>query len=89
MIGFLTGMEYPLAVNLVAVNLADSSYRAVSSTAGRFYAFDLFGAFFGAILTAVVFIPTIGIKNTFLITMAIKSGSLLLVYMGKRHYNLY
>lgn len=77
-IGFLTGMEYP-----VAVNLADSSGRAVSSTAGRFYAFDLFGAFLGAILTAVVFIPTIGIKNTLLITMALKSGSLLLVYMGK------
>jgi spermidine synthase len=76
-IGFLTGMEYPLAVNL-----ADSLYKAVSSTAGRFYALDLFGAFLGAILTAV-FIPTIGIKNTLIITMAIKSGSLLLVYMGK------
>lgn len=82
-IGFLTGMEYPLAVNM-----ADSSYRTVSSTAGRFYAFDLFGAFLGAILTAVVFIPNIGIKNTLLITMVIKSGSLLLIYMGKRHYNL-
>lgn len=80
-IGFLTGMEYPLAVSL-----ADSSHRAVSSTAGRFYAFDLFGAFLGAILTAVVFIPTIGIKNTLLITMAIKSGSLLLVYMGKKAF---
>ncbi|MBM4136310.1 MAG: hypothetical protein FJ241_05685 [Nitrospira sp.] len=81
-IGFLTGMEYPLAVSL-----ADSSYRAVSSTAGRFYAFDLFGAFLGAILTAVVFIPTIGIKNTLLITMAIKSGSLLLVYMGRKTFS--
>lgn len=81
-IGFLTGMEYPLAVNL-----ADSSGRAVSSTAGRFYAFDLFGAFLGAILTAVVFIPTIGIKNTLLITMVIKSGSLLLVYMGKKTFS--
>jgi spermidine synthase len=80
-IGFLTGMEYPLAVNL-----ADSSYRAVSSTAGRFYAFDLLGAFIGAILTAVVFIPTIGIKNTLLITMAIKSVSLFLVYRGKRAF---
>lgn len=80
-IGFLTGMEYP-----VAVNLADSSGRAVSSTAGRFYAFDLFGAFLGAILTAVVFIPTIGIKNTLLITMAIKSGSLLLVHMGRKTF---
>ncbi|MBM4145840.1 MAG: hypothetical protein FJ240_06150 [Nitrospira sp.] len=80
--GFLTGMEYP-----VAVNLADSSYSAISRTAGRLYAVDLFGAFIGALLSAV-FIPTLGIKNTLLITMALKSGSLLLVYMGKRHYNL-
>lgn len=79
MTGFLTGMEYP-----IAVNRADSSYRAISSTAGRFYALDLFGAFFGAIFTAVVFIPAIGIKNTLLLTMTIKLASLFLVYMGKK-----
>ncbi len=79
MTGYLTGMEYP-----VAVNLSDSSYRAISETSGRLYAMDLFGAFLGAILPAVVFIPTIGIKNTLLIAMVIKSGSTLLVYIGKK-----
>lgn len=78
MTGYLTGMEYP-----IAVNLSDSSYRAISETSGRLYAMDLFGAFLGAILPAVVFIPTIGIKNTLLIAMVIKSGSTLLVYIGK------
>lgn len=76
--GFLTGMEYPLAVNL-----ADISGREVSLTAGRFYALDVFGAFIGALLTAVVFIPTVGILNTLLITLVIKSGSLFLVYLGR------
>lgn len=76
--GFLTGMEYPLSVNL-----ADRSYTSLSSTAGRFYTLDLFGAFFGSILAAVIFIPTIGIINTLIIIIILKSGSLIIAYSGE------
>lgn len=73
--GLLAGMEYP-----VAVNLADSSSQAVSATAGKFYAIDLFGAFFGAIITAVIFIPMMGLLTTLLFAITIKTGSLFLIY---------
>ncbi len=73
--GLLTGMAYP-----AAVKLADRSCRAVSATAGKFYALDLFGAFFGAIITAVIFIPMMGLENTLLFAMVIKAGSLMWIY---------
>lgn len=76
-LGILTGMEYP-----VAVRLSDSSFRKVSATAGRLYALDLVGAFFGAILPAVVFIPIMGIQHTLILVIILKTGSLLLACMG-------
>lgn len=75
--GFFTAAEYPLAVNM-----SDSLCRTPGSSAGRFYAMDLMGAFLGAIITSVIFIPTIGIKNTLLLAIAVKSGSLLTVKQG-------
>lgn len=77
--GLLTGMEYP-----VAVRLSDTSCSGVSATAGKLYALDLLGAVAGAVLTAAVFIPTIGIKDTIILVMVLKSGSLLLCILGER-----
>jgi spermidine synthase len=75
--GVLTGVQYP-----VAVELADRSYRRVTATAGRLYAVDLCGAVFGAVLTAVVLIPGLGLKDTILLAGMMKAGSVGLVYYG-------
>ncbi|MBI4823344.1 MAG: hypothetical protein HY805_03825 [Nitrospirae bacterium] len=72
--GFLTGISFP-----VAVRLMDSSYTEVSRVGGGLYAIDLFGAFFGALTTAVLFIPMMGINKTLFLVMAVKAGSLILV----------
>lgn len=72
--GFLTGAEYPLAVRR-----ADAACRALSATAGHFYALDLLGAFLGAMLAAVVLVPTLGVAGALLVALTLKAGSLLLV----------
>ena len=73
--GVLTGIQYP-----VAVDLADRSYRRVTATAGRLYAVDLCGAVLGAVLTAVVLIPGLGLRDTVLLAGVMKAGSVGLVY---------
>jgi spermidine synthase len=73
--GVLTGVQYP-----VAVDLADRSYRRVTATAGRLYAVDLCGAVLGAVLTAVVLIPGLGLRDTVLLAGVMKAGSVGLVY---------
>jgi spermidine synthase len=79
MAGLFTAMEYP-----AVIYIADKAHQARSSIAGRYYALDLLGAFLGAVVTAVVFISTIGINNTLLLAMIIKSGSLFLVCLGRK-----
>jgi len=64
----------------VAVELADRSYRRLIATAGRLYAVDLCGAVLGAVLTAVVLIPGLGLKDTVLLAGMMKAGSVGLVY---------
>ncbi len=76
--GFLTGMEYQ-----VAVGLSMRYGSAATPVSGRLYAVDLLGAFLGAILTAVFFIPTMGIQKTLLIAICLKAGSLFLVYTAR------
>jgi spermidine synthase len=80
--GVLTGVQYP-----VAVDLADQSYRRVITTAGRLYAVDLCGAVLGAVLTAVVLIPSLGLRDTVLLAGLMKAGSVGLVFysVGLRH----
>lgn len=73
--GLSTGLEFP-----VAVDLADRSYRWVGSTAGGLYAVDLAGAVLGAVLTAVLWIPGIGLGETILLAGLIKTGGVILVY---------
>ncbi|GFP33627.1 hypothetical protein HKBW3S42_01964 [Candidatus Hakubella thermalkaliphila] len=75
--GRLTGAEFP-----IAVNRADRFCRSVSKTAGNFYALDLFGAFIGAIITAVLFIPAMGIERTIILSMAIKASSVIITFVG-------
>jgi spermidine synthase len=72
--GLLTGVQYP-----VAVDLADRSYLRVTATAGRVYAVDLCGAVLGAVLTAVVLIPGLGLRDTVLLASVMKAGSVGLV----------
>jgi spermidine synthase len=76
--GALTGMEYP-----VALRLLDRSFRAVSETGGRLYAVDLAGGFLSALITPVVLIPAMGIGKSLFLVLALKAGSLLLVYAGR------
>jgi spermidine synthase len=73
--GLLTGVQYP-----VAVDLADRSCRRLTATAGRFYAVDLCGAVLGAVLTAVVLIPGLGLRDAALLAAVMKAGSAGLVY---------
>jgi len=73
--GLLTGVEFP-----VVVGWADRSYERVGETTGWFYAMDLCGAVLGAILTAILLIPGIGLTGTAFVAAMIKAGSVVLVY---------
>jgi spermidine synthase len=77
--GALTGAEYPLAVSL-----SNQSGKSVSINAGKLYAIDLIGAFGGAILTAIFLLPVLGIKNSLLIIIIMKAGSLVMTCLGER-----
>lgn len=72
--GTLTGMAYPVAVRMVSQ--VDSS---VSIQPGKLYALDLFGAFFGAVLTAIVLLPSVGIHTTLLLVLLLKLSSAALI----------
>ncbi|MEO0095143.1 MAG: methyltransferase [candidate division WOR-3 bacterium] len=54
--GFLGGIHFPLSLEIVG-----------SRNAGILYGIDLFGASLSAIITAIIFIPILGIINTLLI----------------------
>ncbi|MEO0126481.1 MAG: hypothetical protein ABIL44_01870 [candidate division WOR-3 bacterium] len=54
--GFLGGLHFPVALDI-----------AGESSAGILYGVDLFGASLGALVTAIIFIPVLGILNTSLI----------------------
>lgn len=77
--GFLTGWEYPVAVR----QAADARASAAGATAGRFYALDLIGAFLGAIIATAVLVPTLGVSGALLVALALKAGSLLVVFAAR------
>jgi predicted membrane-bound spermidine synthase len=77
--GMLTGAEYPLAV--CRSNLSSTN---VSINAGKLYAIDLIGAFGGAILTAIFLLPVLGIKNSLILIIMLKAGSLAITCIGER-----
>ncbi|MBN2121345.1 MAG: spermine synthase [Candidatus Omnitrophica bacterium] len=80
--GFLIGGEFPLANKIYSGPKSDSS----GATAGFLYSADLLGGFTGGILGAIVFLPILGFKNTFLILVIIKLSSLAILLISKNTY---
>lgn len=79
--GILTGVQFP-----VAVREYDRQSHTISLNPGKLYAYDLFGAFIGALVSAVILIPTVGITHTVMILLLLKAGSTLLTIIGvKKH----
>ncbi len=73
--GLCTGLAYPVAVRMVS-----SESKTVSLQPGKLYALDLFGAFIGAVVTAVILLPSLGIHATLCLVLLLKTGSALLVF---------
>ncbi|MBI4709549.1 MAG: hypothetical protein HY759_00285 [Nitrospirae bacterium] len=55
----------------------------LSNTAGKLYALDLAGSFAGAFLTAIFFVPLLGIQNALLFVALLKLSSLVLFFSIK------
>jgi len=78
--GFLAGCQF-------ATGGSAASHIGSTATGGRFYALDLIGSFAGALLTAIIFIPLLGIKGALGIAAWAKAVSFFLVmgiYMHER-----
>ena len=71
--GFWAGLEFPLSSRIFACR-----EEGVGRTAGILYAFDLFGAWAGALLVGVIFIPVLGILLTCGAMVLLKLASLAL-----------
>lgn len=72
--GFMVGCQFPLANHIWL-----KGRRTEGSTAGFLYACDLVGAFLGSVVVSVVAMPVLGILQTCLLAVVLKSGSLVLV----------
>jgi spermidine synthase len=72
--GFWVGLEFPLSGRVFA-----GSEEGVGRTAGILYASDLLGAWAGALLVGVVFIPVLGILQTCGAIILLKLASLSLL----------
>ncbi len=87
--GLLTGLEYPIATRIYAEQKSDNSLfpeaiqRTLPKTAGHLYAADLLGGFISAIILSAIFIPIIGMFQTFIVGLGLKIISLLLVLTVK------
>jgi len=71
--GFWAGLEFPLSSRIFACR-----EEGVGRTAGILYASDLFGAWAGALLVGVIFIPVLGILLTCGAMVLLKLASLAL-----------
>jgi spermidine synthase len=72
--GFWVGLEFPLSGRIFA-----ASEEGVGRTAGILYASDLLGAWAGALLAGVVFIPVLGVLQTCGAIILLKLASLSLL----------
>ena len=72
--GALTGLEFPISSKLYFMCRGDSGV-----TAGKIDSADHTGAFIGAILTGVIFVPVFGVMGSCIIIMALNLASLLLL----------
>ncbi|MCC7210624.1 MAG: hypothetical protein IT451_02120, partial [Candidatus Brocadia sp.] len=72
--GILTGIEFPL-VNKICIQHTQDVAVSAGATNGA----DHIGAFFGAIVTGVIFIPLLGVSGTCLILASFNIASLILI----------
>jgi spermidine synthase len=72
--GLITGFQF------AAVNICMKS-EGPARTGGIFYFFDLGGSFLGATLTAIVFIPLLGINESLYIVGGLKVVSAVMVFL--------
>jgi spermidine synthase len=72
--GFWAGLEFPLCARIFG-----AVKEGVGRTAGILYASDLLGAWAGALLAGVVFIPVLGILETCGAIILLKLASLSLL----------
>ena len=76
--GFWAGLEFPLSSRIFA-----GREEGVGRTAGVLYASDLFGAWAGALLVGVIFIPVLGILMTCGAIILLKLASLALLSIAE------
>ncbi len=80
--GFLTGMEFPLAVRLHARNRGIST---LEQSTGLIYGLDLAGGFFGGLLGGALLIPLLGFVNCCILVAVLKGGTFLLAAFAGKH----
>jgi spermidine synthase len=76
--GFLVGSQFPLANKIWM-----ESRRDRRGAAGALYAWDLVGAFAGAMVVSVVLIPVLGLLETCFLAAMLKAGSFLLALSSR------
>jgi spermidine synthase len=76
--GFLVGLQFPLANRIWMESRGDRK-----GAAGALYAWDLVGAFWGAIVVSVILIPVLGLLETCFLAAMLKAGSLLLALSSR------
>jgi len=76
-VAFLTGLEFSFAALL--------SKGGVEKVAANNYAVDLYGSALGALLTAVFFLPLVGITGTLLFLGLLNTCTAVLFYISKRN----
>ncbi len=75
--GFLVGSEFPLANKIYWQD------KVYTKTAGMLYALDLIGAWLAALIVSVALVPVVGILNTCILLLVLKTISLVLVVSSK------
>ena len=68
--GMMGGMQFASASGFLAG-------RNAGQPGGSIYAVELFGSFLGALLTAIVFVPVLGIHRTMIVLILLKVSSLI------------
>ena len=78
-LGFLVGIEYPLAVKLLVLKKAKAD-----DVAGRLAAIDLFGACIGAVLTSLFLVPFWGIIKSIILIGSLNLVGGIIIYLKEK-----
>jgi len=81
--GFMGGMQYPLAVFIQKEILGQDG--EITVLAGLTYSADVFGAMLGALLTATILVPLLGINTLAYLCAAINCAVLILLLLTKEN----